>query len=1082
MKITNINTSYPIIKKYNQNDKKQANISYGINPITVKYYKPISFGSHKQLTVSTLYENGYEEIKMNKDGKINNDGKFLIINSPEQLVAIAKNLDAMDKYFILTKDIDMKGIDFQPIGSINKPFTGVFDGNGYSVKNLNISLPHNDDVGFFAATENARVSNFLLENANVGAKNEVGGLIGYAKHTNIVNCSLSGRVSGKVAVGGLIGIGKYNQITGCETSGEIKTNVKSNAKSLFDESSTEELSSYCGGIAAIDEGSTINSSYSNAKIVSESNVGGIVGSSNSYIPTKINDSYFDGQLIGKQNVGAIVGNSGNTVLSRCYSIGRELGGNDSNCRKFGCFISINELKINNWNNWDSNIWDLAPKMLPRLKSVKEKINPINIFLEDVNNSRDIGIFPNSSYKYTPPDFIDIPMEINPPKHYEKNDNILNEIKNCNDVDKLFKMFGKYSNKSESGINCLKQLENDEILLELVRNKNLPINKKFGMFVGESGCCTPLYITTRFEKPYILKEILKRDDVDMYARSGSDNECDIFEMMQKYCSDDETIYTMYSSKNPKVQKYITEGLKNNPQVDREAFLLNLLNKTYPDIPEYDSASSVLKIPRKYIAELEGLESLSYDSNNLQMPTLEDVQRNMDVSVNFKDSNGNNMINLSTTCKNEAHALDLFKRAKARGTDINNRNKKGESPIFKLLSTHKNQHILSELIKEFPNPYEVNENGENAMHIFSKNPNEQKGILFLDKAIKEGLSVNSQDNFGNTPLMNAIDKKYYNMVNYLLLNGADVNLCDKNGQNALHRACLNYSAPSDLDYIYIIINQNVHTDIKDINGCKPIDYLDDMAKMLVNLDNDGLKDAREEFKDEPIIYSSFPTKAVQYDEHSNMLSNSNVLESDNKEFMPEKISKTKLNVPFNFDEIIKDLFNSRKQDDALIRLNLELRKNKGFQINKTLAGGNSLLHIISKVHSPYAKECIHLLCQNEKININAQNDLKETPLMVAVDSYQMANNTKEKLNCMDNINTLLNYNPDVNLLDDNSQNVLHRICQMDNTILLSKFLDLDTNINQKDKLGKNPIEYLVYEATNKMRIYYENYALNKNLRLD
>lgn len=1084
MKIMGFNPSYPFAKKYPINCRKeQKNLSYITNPLAANFYKPISFGSQKQLSLSSLYEKGYEEIKINPDGKIKNDTNFLIINSPDQLAAIAKTPEAMNKYFVLTNDIDMSGTNFQPIGSINEPFTGVFDGNGYSIKNLSISLPK-DDVGFFSSTENAKISNLALENVNIIAKNEIGALIGNAKHTSISNCVINGIVRGEVGVGGIVGIGKYNQITSVEVSGEIKANIKPKINDLFDVSSiTEQISSsYFGGISAIDEGSIINSSFSNAKIVAEKNIGGIIGSTSNYIPTKINDSYFEGELVGKQNIGAIVGNSGNTLLSKCYSLGRKLIGNDTNCKNIECFNGLNELKTNSWNNWNSNIWDLTPKMLPRLKNVKEKMNPITVFLEDVNNTREIGGFPNLSQQYTPPDFVNIPIKINPPNHYEVNNKMLEKIKNCQDSDTLFKWFAEYSDTLSSDFDCFKETKNDEILLELVKNKRLPINERYSMFAGEAWTCTPLYIATRFRKPYILKEMLNRDDIDLYIKSGPNGDCDIFEVMQKYGIDDEeSIFVMYSSKNPKVQKYITENLKNNSQINSESFLLDILNKTYPNIPEYDSTKGILKIPRKYIPQLEGLEVLSYDSNNNKMFTLEDVQRNMDVDINYRDSNGNNLINLSTTCKNEAHALDLYKRAKARGTSIYNRNIKGATPVSTLLQTEKNQHILSDLIKELSNPYEINEFGENAIHIFSKNPDERKGILLLEQAIKEGLSINSQDNFGNTPLMNAIDKKYYNMMNFALKNGADVNICDKNGQNALHRVCINYSAPSDLNYIYTIINQNAHPGIKDINGNIPIDYLNEETRQIVNLDTDELNAIRETFKDNPSVYSSFPTRAIQYDEYTNMLNNSNILAIDSKEFMHEKISKTTFDLSFNFDEILNNLLDVKKQDETIIRLNLELRKNIKFNIGQILEDGNNLLHMISKIHSPYAKECIHFLCQNEKININAQNTFKETPLMVAIDSYQMANNTKEKLNCMDNINALLKYSPDVNILDDNSQNVLHRICQMDNTILLSKFLDLDTNINQKDKLGKNPIEYLVYDVTNKMRIYYENYALKKNLRL-
>lgn len=1082
MKINNIATAYPpLIKKSKQNDKPQVNTSFSSNPIKLHYYKPINFCGTKSLTVSKLYENGYEDIQINNDGKIANKGKFLIIKSPEHLSAISKTTEALGKNFILTENIDMKDINFQPIGSVNDPFTGVFDGNGYIINNLTINKPNATDVGFFASCEDAKILNLSLENVNISAKNEVGGLVGSAQNSVIKNCSIEGNINGEVCVGGLIGLSKGNQIHNVITTGEIKSSLKNYYNNIFEDSSIKHFSSYFGGIVAIDEGSTINASYSNTKIISEDNIGGIVGSTSSYMPTKINDSVFNGVLVGEKFKGAIVGNSGNTILTRCYALGMDLSGNDSNCRKAECFNSLNDIKSNKWMSWNPEIWNTSPKMLPRLKFIQEKANPIIIFLEDVNNSRKIGIFTNSTQQYVPPEFIDIPLEITPPKHYDKNDEILNEIKNCKNSKKLLGLFALYSDIGwNSGINCLEQPENDEILLELVKNKYLPINQKCSE--GYSVMCTPVYIATRIGKPYILKEILKRDDIDLYVKSGpGGGEREVFDVMQDYCADNEIIYTFYSSKNPRVQKYIKEKIKESNDSPRQAMILDVMNQNYPNIPEYDLEEKVLKIPRKYIAQLEGFNSLVYDSNNYEMQSLEDVQRNMDVNPNFKDSNGNNIINLSVTCKDEAHGLDLYKRARARGTEIYNRNKNAETPVQTLLKNGINQHILAEIITEISNPNEVNDNGENAMHIFSKNINENKGILLIEKAIKAGLSVNSRDSLGNTPLMNALDNKYYNMVNFLLENGADVNICDENGQNALHRACLNYNNPSDMKYIYVIINQNAHTDLKDINGNKPFEYLDDIARELVNLDENSLINIKEELKDNDMVYSSFLTNPVQYDEHSKMLKNCNISEAEGKEFIPIKTSKINFNRTLNYYELENNLLDSKKQNETLILLNSELRKNKYMPSHVRFSDDNNILHLVSKIHSPFAKECINTICSQNMADINKTNDFQETPLMVAIDSYQTANNAREKLNCTSNIITLLKFKPDINMLDQNKQNVLHRICQMDNVILLGKLLDMDANINQKDITNSKPVEYLSTDPTDKMRIYYENYVLKKNLRL-
>ena len=176
------------------------------------------------------------------------------------------------------------------------------------------------------------------------------------------------------------------------------------------------------------------------------------------------------------------------------------------------------------------------------------------------------------------------------------------------------------------------------------------------------------------------------------------------------------------------------------------------------------------------------------------------------------------------------------------------------------------------------------------------------------------------------------------------------------------------------------------------------------------------------------------------------------------------------------------NGSDVDKTLMQLKCMLNRNEFPDEAISFEYGNTLLHLLMQTNSPFAKECIKVLCQKGKVNINAQNQFKETALMTAIDNYQTLESSKDKLNSIDNIFALLDFSPDVNILDDNNQNVLHRICQSDCVILLSKFLELNTNINQKDSLGKNPIEYLPTDALNKMRKYYENYALSKKLKLN
>ncbi|MCI5604802.1 MAG: hypothetical protein MR413_04020, partial [Clostridia bacterium] len=113
---------------------------------------------------------------------------------------IEKIREILDGNFVLGKNIELTG-EFSPIGSIEAPFTGVFNGNGYRINGLNVvsSVDGGSIVsgkstvaGMFAAN-NGTICNIILTNAavtnnvyevdddgmSVGSYSISGGLVGY---------------------------------------------------------------------------------------------------------------------------------------------------------------------------------------------------------------------------------------------------------------------------------------------------------------------------------------------------------------------------------------------------------------------------------------------------------------------------------------------------------------------------------------------------------------------------------------------------------------------------------------------------------------------------------------------------------------------------------------------------------------------------------------------------------------------------------------------------------------------------------------------------------------------------------------
>ena len=130
----------------------------------------------------------------------------------------------------LGADIDMKGIDFTPIGkNENLLFKGTFDGNGKTVSNLSVTA---DEAGFFGYIANATVKSFAIVNATIkGSIGEfrVGGAVaqvhGSSTSATIENIYVNAALSGKRHVGGIVGqlggASQNNVITNCVFNGTI---------------------------------------------------------------------------------------------------------------------------------------------------------------------------------------------------------------------------------------------------------------------------------------------------------------------------------------------------------------------------------------------------------------------------------------------------------------------------------------------------------------------------------------------------------------------------------------------------------------------------------------------------------------------------------------------------------------------------------------------------------------------------------------------------------------------------------------------------------------------------------------------
>lgn len=260
---------------------------------------------------------------------------WVYISTVEQLreLANAVSKEVLGKNYRLTADLDLKNVEFTGIGSAGAPFTGKFDGQYHTIKNVTIDKSNGTGVGFFNVIKGATITNLTLESVTVTGDTNVGGLVGHAQvqldkndlSKNIANlignCAVSGTVTGSVSVGGLVGWndGTTDSDTGFSVASSIN-NSRADVTVTGTGSSTE-TNNKIGGLVG-DNAGTITGSSATGAVSGENMVGGLAGNSTG----SVYDSHAEGNVGGNEHVGGFVGFASGTIRS-CYSLG-DVRGND----------------------------------------------------------------------------------------------------------------------------------------------------------------------------------------------------------------------------------------------------------------------------------------------------------------------------------------------------------------------------------------------------------------------------------------------------------------------------------------------------------------------------------------------------------------------------------------------------------------------------------------------------------------------------------------------------------------------------------------------------------------------------------
>ena len=175
---------------------------------------------------------------------------YTAISTAAQLNAVRNNLN---KNYILMANIDLSGWgNWVPIGDFS-PYTGIFDGNGYVIQNMTVTVEGSSwyvYAGLFGNCSGGEIKNLGLSGGkvSVSASKEAisfaGGIVGDTA-SRISNCYNTGSVSASASdyccsyAGGIAG-NSYALISNCYNMGEVTALA-----------SSPHADAYAGGISGI---------------------------------------------------------------------------------------------------------------------------------------------------------------------------------------------------------------------------------------------------------------------------------------------------------------------------------------------------------------------------------------------------------------------------------------------------------------------------------------------------------------------------------------------------------------------------------------------------------------------------------------------------------------------------------------------------------------------------------------------------------------------------------------------------------------------------------------------------------------
>lgn len=287
----------------------------------------------------------------------------------------------LDKKYIQVQDVDFNEHESEggwtPIGNNNDWFTGIYNGNNFTIKNFELDT-NNIHVGLFGFADKAIFENIIINDIDVNGNNYVGGLVGSAFECQVKDVKLSGNITGNECVGGLIGKSYKNLITRISgdvhvkgkdnIGGMIGCSIYSNMDTVTCEGDVEGTEINIGGMIGQSECEFLSSLEFEGSVKGGGEVGGLAGviyngickeqecdfdEIQDLVRGEIRNSRVDGYITGKDEVGGLVGSACGAIILESHTMGQVEGTEDNIGGMVGyLFNGENIHEEDGWSEWE----------------------------------------------------------------------------------------------------------------------------------------------------------------------------------------------------------------------------------------------------------------------------------------------------------------------------------------------------------------------------------------------------------------------------------------------------------------------------------------------------------------------------------------------------------------------------------------------------------------------------------------------------------------------------------------------------------------------------------------------------------